>query len=200
MERFGHRAESLAQARCLSAREAECARDRWCIESEQPARRRSRAERPDCSRHVPDRAVAHRLHRARYPARDFEAERARGKEMPAARVSVLGEGERRRYRRGRRVEDRREIRVVEIVEMREKAVRERGVLKRRPEAEAEHRSLRMSAFVLEEIEQDARRGILRRVQCDTERVEDAALGVMKNFGRNLICAGGADELREIESG
>ena len=145
MERLGHGAERLLEAGGLRARDAEGMREPAGVEAEELPGRGRGAEVTEEAGHVPapvgelppDDASDARLH--------LEAGDEGGEDGGAARVPPLAQGERhRRHRRGP-VDDRRQVRVVEIQRVRLRAVGERGVQRAGAPAPAHDRRLRLAA-------------------------------------------------------
>ena len=86
------------------------------------AQRGGRAEHAGRAGDVPAAVVVVRVHHVADAARDVDAEHQRVDELAAARADVLGQRERRRRDRSRGMDDRLEMRVVEVEGVRRDAV------------------------------------------------------------------------------
>ena len=142
MERLGHRAELLAHADGLRRGDAQRHRRLVDVETQEPRARRGRAQHAGRAGDVPAAIVMLGIDHVACAARDVDAEDQRVDELAAGRPDVLGQRERRRCDRSRRMDDRLEVRVVEVEGMRRDAVDERGARNVDALAAAEHRRLR----------------------------------------------------------
>ena len=126
MERLGHRAELLAQAYRLRRGDAERHRGLRFVELEQACAGRGRAEHAGRARDVPAAVVVIGVEGVAHAARHVDAEDERVDQRPTACAGVLGQRQRGRSHRTGRVDDRLQVRVVEVERVRRDAVDERG--------------------------------------------------------------------------
>ncbi len=125
VERLGHRAELLADADRLRCGDAQRHRRAVRIERQDPRAGRGGAEHAGRAGDVPAAVVVIGVDRVPDAARDIDPEHDRIDDLPSAGTRVLGERERRRGDRTGRVDDRAQMRIVEIERVRRDAVQHR---------------------------------------------------------------------------
>ncbi len=145
VERLAHGAERLFEARGLGARDPERSPELLSGETQQLPRGGRRAEVTEDRGDVPSAIGEHRPDDAADPRLDLEAGDERLEGGGPRPVVPFGHREHDRGHRRRAVDDRGQMRVVEVERVALRAVGERGQQRARPAPAAEDRRLRLAA-------------------------------------------------------
>ena len=143
MERLAHRAELRLQPGGLRAGDAERARGGLGVEAEQAGAGRRGAETADRAGRVKAEIVMARAHRRADPAGGLVAGDKGGDHVAPAALALLGEGEQAGQDRDRRMARHRQVDVVVVERVPDRAVDQRGRQHRQPRRMADQAGLRM---------------------------------------------------------
>jgi hypothetical protein len=142
MKALGHRSEHLAQPDRLRGRQSQRPHHLLRCQPEDPAGRRGSAEHADGARDVPPPIVVRWIHGRADPALRFNAEDHRIHEVVAGHRPLLGQGKQHRDDRTGRMDNRVEMRVVEIEHVRAHRVHQARMQRVQPLAPADDRRSR----------------------------------------------------------
>jgi hypothetical protein len=134
------------------------------IEAEQLPGRRRRAENPAGRGDVPAPAVMRRHHRVADPAFGFDAEDQRMQQIGAGDLAQFGQREQAGHHRRRRMDHRRQVRIVVFEHIGADRVQEGGVQRVRPLVAADDARLRRAEIGPEHMRCQAHRLVLAAAQ------------------------------------
>jgi len=173
VERLAHRAELRFEAGRLRAGDAECPGGRISVEAEQVCTGRRGAQRADRAGRVKAAVVMAWLERHADAAGDLVAGDKRGGDLTPGTPALLGERDEARQDRHRRMPRHRQIDVVVIQRVADRAIDERGRQGGQARRVADDAGLRRAAGLGQFVEQHRRERVVGPGERDTVIIEHA---------------------------
>ncbi len=162
-------------------------------QAEQLRRRYRRAEDAAGGGDVPSAGVMCRRYREADPARDLDAERQRQEYVPARCDVALGERQRGRGDGRSRMDDGREVGVVEVEEVARHGIGVGGVEDVEALRAPDQAGLARTGKRAEHADRRPDRGVSRRAERAADEVEERALCLVADRGREIVPRRRGDE-------